>query len=173
MKRKSSPKFILGYTDTETVKLDLDDVSFQRVKYWALVTAKRFSLRGFIILKSSRNSYHVVFDRPVSWVRNVAIVAWVCLMTKHRKLTEWLIMQCIKHASTLRLSPKKEKPAPRIIYRHGTQNEQVSNFLRYRKVVQTIIGRLDWWRALNKSDLMSKRVFPRACRETQSKNSLQ
>lgn len=140
LRRKSSPKFILGYTDIETVKLDLDDMSFDHVKYWAVATTKRFRLRGFVILKSSKNCYHVVFDKPVSWVKNVAIVAWVCLMTKHRKLTEWLIMQCIKHASTLRLSSKKEKPSPRIIYRHGTQNQQVSNFLRYRKIVRTIIG---------------------------------
>jgi hypothetical protein len=117
LRKKSSPEFILGYTDTETVKLDLDDVSFERVKYWALGTTKQFKLGGFIILKSSQNSYHVVFDKPVSWVRNVAIVAWVCLMTKHRRLTEWLIMQCIKQGSTLRIGPKKEKIDYRVLKR--------------------------------------------------------
>jgi hypothetical protein len=142
LRRKSNPKFILGYTDTETVKLDLDNMSFQRVRYWALGTAKQFRLGGFIILKSSKNSYHVVFDRPVSWVKNVAIVAWVCLMTKHRKLTEWLIMQCIKRASTLRLSPKKEKKSPRIIFRHGKQSQQIRDFLHYRRLVQTMMRRL-------------------------------
>jgi hypothetical protein len=142
LRRKSSPKFILGYTDTETVKLDLDDMPFQRAKHWALETAKQFRLRGFIILKSSKDSYHVVFDKPVSWVRNVAIVAWVCLMAKHRKLTEWLIMQCIKQASTLRLSPKKEKQSPRMVYRRGKQSQQIRNFLHYRKLVQTMLHAL-------------------------------
>jgi len=142
LRRKSTPNFILGYTDTETVKLDLDNMSFQRVKYWALGTAKRFRLRGFIILKSSKNSYHVVFDRPVSWIRNVAIVAWVCLMTKHRRLTEWLIMQCIKQASTLRISAKKEKQSPMVIYHHGKQSQQIRDFLHYRKLIQTIMRRL-------------------------------
>ena len=142
MKKKSNPKPVLGYTDPETVKLDLDDMSFARVKYWALGTTKQFRLRGFIILKSSKNCYHVVFDKPVSWVRNVAIVAWVCLMTKHRKLTEWLIMQCIKQASTLRVSPKNEKPAPRIVYRHGAQDKQVRNFLNCRKLIKNMLTRL-------------------------------
>ena len=142
MKRKSNPKFILGYTDTETVKLDLDDMSFDRVRYWAVATTKRFRLRGFMIMKSSSNSYHVVFDKPVSWVRNVAIVAWVCLMTKHRKLTEWLIMQCIKKASTLRLSRKGEKSPPRVVFRFGRQNGQIRVFLGFRKSVGRIVLQL-------------------------------
>ena len=30
-------------------------------------------------------------------------------------------MQCIKESSTLRVSPKKEKPSPRIVYRYGKE----------------------------------------------------
>jgi hypothetical protein len=142
LRRKSSPKFILGYTDTETVKLDLDNMSFQRVKYWALKTAKQFRLRGCIILKSSKNCHHVVFDKPVSWVKNVAIVAWVCLVTKHRRLTEWLIMQCIKEASTLRLSRKGEKPSPRVVFRFGRQDGQIRVFLNSRKFIGRIVLQL-------------------------------
>ena len=140
--KKSSPKPIIGYTDTGTVKLDLDNMRFKNVQYWAFKTLKQFRLRGFVILRSSANSYHVVFDRPVSWSRNVAIVAWVCLMTKHRRLTEWLVMQLIKHASTIRISAKKDKPAPRIVYRYGTQNEQLKAFLRYRRLVRFFLARL-------------------------------
>ena len=35
--REKSPqgKPIFGFTETETVKLDFDDVSFKTVKYWA------------------------------------------------------------------------------------------------------------------------------------------
>jgi hypothetical protein len=140
LKRKSSLRFILGYTDTETVKLDFDNKPFGYVKNWALRTLKQFRLKGFLIMKSSENHYHVVFDRPVSWSRNVAIVAWVCLVTKHRRLTEWLVMQLIKQASTLRISPKKEKPVPKIVYRYGTQNGQAKDFLRYRKLVRTMFS---------------------------------
>jgi hypothetical protein len=50
----------LGYTDKSTVKLDFDDAYFKFVKYWALRTMKWFKLRGFIILRSSKNHYHVV-----------------------------------------------------------------------------------------------------------------
>jgi len=70
-------KSTIGYSDTETVKLDLDNMSFRTTKYWALKAMKRFKLGGFIILKSSWNCYHVVFNRTVSWSENMHIVAWV------------------------------------------------------------------------------------------------
>ncbi|MCJ7634613.1 hypothetical protein MUP77_19755 [Candidatus Bathyarchaeota archaeon] len=142
MTEKLCPRPILGYTDTETVKLEFDGRCFRYAKDWAFRTLRHFRLGGFVILKSSRNNYHVVFDRPVSWKRNVAIVAWVCLITKHRRLTEWLVMQLIKQASTLRVSPKNQKAAPRIVCRHGTQNRQVGDFLSYRKLVKNVLTRL-------------------------------
>lgn len=135
-------KFIIGYTDTETVKLDLDGMSLKQVKYWASKAMKQFKLGGFIILKSSEMSYHVVFDRAVSWSINVGVVAWVCLVAKHRRLTEWLVMQCIKHASTLRVSAKKQKSSPRIVYRYGKQDKQIRSFLQYRRLSKSILNKL-------------------------------
>lgn len=90
----SLPK--LGYTDKTTVKLDFDDASFKTVKYWALRTMKWFRLRGFIILRSSKNHYHVVFDRSVTWKKNTHIMAWVCVESKNKGLIKWFLMQCIK-----------------------------------------------------------------------------
>ena len=46
---KSNPKPILGYTDTETVKLDFDDMPFMDVKYWAQRVMRWFKLGGFIV----------------------------------------------------------------------------------------------------------------------------
>ncbi len=76
MTKKSNPKPITGYSDTETVKLDFDYTPFKKVKYWALRTMKWFNLGGFIIIKSSKQSYHVLFNRKVSWSENMRIVAW-------------------------------------------------------------------------------------------------
>jgi len=142
LRRKSCPRPILGYTDTETVKLDLDNMPFKRVKYWASRISSWFRLRGFIVLKSSNNRYHVVFDRTVSWSMNVKIMGWACLLTKHKGLTGWFILQCIKQGSTLRVSPKREKPAPRVVYRYGMQGEQVRDFLNYRKLLRSILSRI-------------------------------
>ena len=131
LKWKLNPKPVLGYTDTETVKLDFDDTSFKEVKYWASRTMKRFKLEGFVILKSSKNSYHVLFNREVSWPENVRIVAWVSLLSHNMMLQKWFVMQCIKKGSTLRVSPKRNKPSPRIVYRYGKQDGEIKNFLKY------------------------------------------
>ena len=136
MRKKSSPKPVLGYTDTETVKLDLDNMPFKSVKYWASRTSRWFRLRGFIVLKSSNNRCHVVFDRKVSWSLNVKIMGWACLLTKHKGLTGWFILQCIKQGSTLRISPKKDKPRPRLVYHYGKEDGQIRSFREYRHMLK-------------------------------------
>jgi hypothetical protein len=138
LKERWNPKFIIGFTDTETVMLDFDNTSFKDVKYWALRTMKWFNLEGFIILESSENHYHVVFNRKVSWSENMKIVAWVSLLSHNPMLEKWFIMQCIKEGSTLRISPKMDKPSPKIVFRHGKQDKQVREFLSYRRLIKNI-----------------------------------
>lgn len=134
----------IGISDQKTLKLDFDGVRFQTVKYWSLRACKKFRLGGFIILKSSENHYHVVFNRPMKdWSENVKLVAWICLWTKYRTLTKWLIMQLIKESSTLRISPKGNKPMPRIVYRYGKQDKQIKEYEKTRRVIKRIIKKLN------------------------------
>ena len=142
MNQKWNPKPTIGLTDKETVKLDFDNTPFKMVKRWALRIMRWFKLGGFIILKSSANCYHVVFNRKVSWEENVKIIAWACLITKHKKLTGWFIFQCVKKGSTLRISSKKGKPSPRIVYRYGKQDKEIQNFLQYRRLIRTILRKM-------------------------------
>lgn len=139
-------KFIMGYSDTETVKLDFDRTPFRVVKYWATRTMKWFKLKGFMILKSSKCCYHVVFDKAVSWDRNVKIMAWVSLLSHNRLLEKWFVMQCIKGCSTLRVSPKcskhGSKPSPRIVFRYGCEENQIESFLWYRGLIKKFVKRL-------------------------------
>lgn len=138
MTEKLKVKPILGFSDTETVKLDFDDVPFKTVKHWALRAMRWFKLQGFIILKSSKKRYHVVFDRVVSWAENMRIVAWVALQSHSKGLARWHLMQCIKQSSTLRVSPKREKPSPRAVYRHGKQDQSIKEFLKNRRIIKKI-----------------------------------
>jgi hypothetical protein len=129
---------MLGYTDKSTVKLDFDDTPFKIVKCWALRTMKWFKLKGFIILRSSKSHYHVVFDRSVTWEKNMHIVAWIALESRNPKLQRYLAMQCIKESSTLRVSSKREKPSPRIVLHFGRQSGEIKNFLKTRRLVNRI-----------------------------------
>ena len=134
---------IIGFTDCETVKLDFDSTSFKTVKYWACRACRWFRLGGFIILKSSNDGYHVIFNRVVSWSENMRIVAWVSLLSHIAKTEKWFVMQCIKEGSTVRVSRKRDKPSPRIVFRHGKQDGQIKSFLRFRRLIKRIIRKLE------------------------------
>ena len=107
--------------------LNLDGMNFKSAKIWAMLVLEKFSLEGFIILKSTKNCYHVVFDSYISWDENLSIVGWIAILSKSLKLKDYLSMQCIKMSSTLRVAPKGEKPSPRIVFRYGNQDHATND----------------------------------------------
>jgi hypothetical protein len=139
---RSTPRPVIGYSDTETVKLDFDETPFKKVKYWALRTMTWFNLGGFLVLKSSPQCYHVIFNRKVTWTENVSVMAWVTQQTKHPKLTGWFILQCRKQKSTLRVSSKGKKSSPRIVFRYGHEHKRIRHFLQYRMIIKRVVKRL-------------------------------
>lgn len=134
---------ILGFTDRITVKLDLDNMSFKSAKDWAMLVLEKYKLKGFVILKSSKKCYHLVFDRYVSWDENLSIVGWVAILSKNIKVKDYALMQCIKMSSTLRVIPKDEKPSPRPVYRYKSQDHAIKDFLQYRRLIKRIYGSVD------------------------------
>lgn len=129
---------ILGYTDRTTVKIDFDNVRYKIVKSVSKWLTDKFNLGGFIILKSSKDNYHVVFNRTVTWEENLNIICWASYMVRKEKggikSMGWVIMQGIKKSSTLRISTKFKKPRPRIIYKEGKQDNEIKTFREYRKI---------------------------------------
>jgi hypothetical protein len=97
---------------------------------------KHFRLRGDVILRSSRDHYHIVFNKTVTWEQNVNIMAWASLISKNAGLKRWFLMQCIKGASTLRGSSKGDKSPPRIVFREGNQDREIASFERWRKRIK-------------------------------------
>ena len=89
-------------------------------------------------IEGFRRHYHVLFDRPVIWKKNTHIMAWVCLESKNEGLIRWFLMQCIKESSTLRVSSKKEKPSPIIVFRYGMQDKEIKSFLMWRKPIKRL-----------------------------------
>ena len=79
----------LGFSDRMTVKLDFDETDTKSTKYWANLTLEKFTLGGYVMLQSSKNCRHVVFDRYVSWDENSSIMAWVAVLTLKLR-TIWL-----------------------------------------------------------------------------------
>ena len=78
----------------------------------------------------------LIFNRPVSWIKNMHIVAWGALLSGKEKMKTYNLLQWIKQSSTLRISPKREKPSPRIVYRYGKQDRQIFNYLKSRTLTK-------------------------------------
>lgn len=131
----------VGFTDQETVKLDLDNMGFSEVKYWASYACKEWKLDGYLLLKSSERNFHVVFNRSVEWNENVKVMAWVCRETKNEGLRRWFYEQVLRGDSTLRIGSKtvikddKEivKPPPQPVLCVGERNHRIFLFLAMAK----------------------------------------
>ena len=69
---------------------------------------------------------------------------WVALMVEGKRLknlplTRYALMQGIKESSCLRMGKKKEKAQPRIVYRFGKEEKEISNYLRFRRMLHDIL----------------------------------
>ena len=147
---------VLGNWNRSMVMLDFDEMSLDEVKYWCFLILNHFKLRGFAILESSRKemkvtlpdftycfvrcNYLAVFDKSVSWERNVEIMNWASLVCHSESLSKYVVMQCIKRSSTLRLSSKGDKPPPQLIYQYGSIDGKVREFLETRELVLNILS---------------------------------
>jgi hypothetical protein len=93
---------VIGVTDRQTVKLDLDVAPFKKALYYAKRVNRWFRLEGYLILRSSKGNYHAVFNKPVTWEKNVRVMAWACFISKfNSSLLRWFVMQCVKGSRTL------------------------------------------------------------------------
>ena len=97
-----------------------------------------FKLEGFIVFESSRGSFHFVYNRPVTWRRNMNVMSWVAVDSQLGKLSDYVLMQTIKESSTLRVGQKYRKPSPRIVYRHGKQDRQIKELQEMRTTINHV-----------------------------------
>lgn len=66
-------------------------------------------------------------------------MAWVAIESQILKLKDYVLMQCIKEDSTFKVSPKGNKPSPRIVYRYGKQDGEIRLSLLKRQKIWNIM----------------------------------
>ena len=52
---------------------------------------------------------------------------------------KYLLMCWIKTVSCLRISNKNEKPRPRIVFKFGKQDNEIKNYLQFRKCLRSVL----------------------------------
>jgi hypothetical protein len=49
-------------------------------------------------------------------------------------LTKYVLMREIKTVSCLRIGKKKDKPSPRTVFKFGNQDNEIRNYLSFRRL---------------------------------------
>jgi len=119
--------YTVGFTTTKGLCLDLDDISEKKAKRLTEFLLKRYKLEGYILIKSSKKHYHVVFNRYLTWKKTLQILVNI------HKCLNWMLWQIKKGEITLRISTKKAKNKPVILLTKGQTDKLISDYLQIYK----------------------------------------
>lgn len=140
--------YVVGFTSSHGLMLDLDRTTLREAKQLATYYNKRFKLQGYLIARSSPSNYHVIFNRYLTWptvLEYLFKIVWHYHFHGHGSrpsLTNWAILQAVKHSCTLRIGCKGKKKPPKIIYRNASghslfpgKNSLIRDYLTVRQTV--------------------------------------
>jgi hypothetical protein len=128
---------IEGFTTNNGLLLDLDNTTLHETRQIAKKYLKKWNLEGYLIAKSSQNNYHIIFNKYLPWETTLEYlfkIVWTYHYHKHNDkphLTNWAILQTIKHSCTLRISNKHEKKPPTIIETKGKTENLIKDYLAF------------------------------------------
>lgn len=130
--------YVLGFTTSRGVLLDLDNVNLASVKRLCVVMLKhkrfryiksKIDLEGYLIIRSSPNHYHVVFNKYLTF-KNALIIAST---VRIGNIAPWLLER-IKHGEfTIRISTKNNSNKPEIILQVGKSTSLIKDYLQIYK----------------------------------------
>ena len=119
--------YTVGFTTTKGLCIDLDNITEKKAKKLIEYLLNKHKLQGYLLLKSSKNHYHVVFNRYLTWKKTLQILVgiYICRM--------WMLWQIKKGEITLRISTKNGKNKPQIIYTKGKTDKLINDYLQIYK----------------------------------------
>ena len=122
--------YCIGFVTTKGVLLDLDNMTFKKAKWIAKILMEEFKLEGFLLIKSSAKSYHVVFNKYLSWrkITQVLFSRYECL--------RYAVMQMQNGHMTLRISGKNGKNKPKLMIKVGKTNKMIRDYLELYENIQ-------------------------------------
>jgi hypothetical protein len=133
--------YAAGFTTDKGLILDLDNTSLRETKKIAEKYFNRFKLEGYLIMRSSAGSHHIIFNRYLTWktvMEYLFKIVWLYHYYKHEDkphLTLWAMLQACKRSETLRISTKKHKRKPRVVLLNGKKDKLIKDYLQYYDMV--------------------------------------
>jgi len=115
--------YVIGFTTDKGIIIDLDNMTYKKAKYIADTLLKKHKLEGFLLIKSSEKSYHVIFNKYLSWRKITKI-----LFSSYEAI-RYAVFQMKEGFLTLRISRKNGKNKPKIVCKKGKTDKLIKDYL--------------------------------------------
>ena len=136
---------MIGFTTNKGLLLDLDRIPYKIVRQLSLGFCRRYRLEGFIIAETSKGNYNVIFNKPLKTEQIHALggkayfyLLTACGKNKANQYGLWFILQCVKKAMTVRVSPKLHKPEPKIVMTYGKTDKICKDYIETKQLMKNI-----------------------------------
>jgi len=115
--------YCIGFHTDRGVVLDLDNMKYRKALKITEDLCKSYRLQGYLLIRSSPKSYHVVFNRYLSWRKITKI-----LFSRYETV-RYAVFQMMSGHLTLRISKKNGKDKPKIVRQMGKSDKLVKDYL--------------------------------------------
>ena len=115
--------YCIGFHTDRGVVLDLDNMKYRKALKITEDLCKSYRLQGYLLIRSSPKSYHVVFNRYLSWRKITKI-----LFSRY-ETARYAVFQMMSGHLTLRISKKNGKDKPKIVRQMGKSDKLVKDYL--------------------------------------------
>lgn len=122
--------YCIGFNTDRGLLLDLDNMKFRKALWIAETLLKRYRLEGFLLIRSSRKNYHVVFNRYLSWktITRILFSQYECV--------RYAVFQMKEGQLTLRISKKNNKDKPKILLKIGKTDKLIRDYLEAYRIAE-------------------------------------
>ena len=122
--------FCIGFRTKRGIVLDLDNMTVKKATWIAETLLKEHRLEGYLLVRSSEKSYHVVFKRYLSWrtITKILFSLYECI--------RYAVFQMKDGFLTLRISRKNGKDKPKILLKRGEQDKLIKDYLEACEIAE-------------------------------------
>jgi len=115
--------YVVGFMTDRGLIMDLDNMTYRKVRWLARTLCREHKLEGYIIVRSSERSYHLIFNRFLTWKTITTILG------KMWEAQRWFVFQLREGYLTLRVSTKNGKNKPKIVFKTGKTNKLIADYM--------------------------------------------
>lgn len=122
--------YCIAFSTDRGLMLDLDNMKFRKALWIAETLMERYKLEGFLLIRSSRKNYHVVFNRYLRWktITKILFSQYEC--------TRYAVYQMKEGKLTLRVSSKNGKDRPIILLTVGKTDKLIREYLEAYRIAE-------------------------------------